>query len=172
MEADAHRLDVLVARGEIDVALCRTPAQLPQGLRFEPVLKDRFAVVAGCRHAGARRRRPSLDQVRRRTWLAMPTGSAARKRFDALFADGDPPPLCQVSSREPMVLWAMLRAQPLLALVPASAVRPLIAIGELEEMSIERRLEMEPIGALSRQDEDRAGVSAFLRALQPVRPME
>lgn len=40
IEADAPQLDQLVARQEIDVALCRTPAQTPQGWTFEPLLPD------------------------------------------------------------------------------------------------------------------------------------
>lgn len=166
VEADAPQLDQLVAQGEIDVALCRSPAQIPQGWRFEPLLPDRFIVVAGRDHPLRKRRRLTVEQLRSHAWLAMPNGSAARARFDALFADGDSPPLCQVSSRIPTVLWAMLRARPLLALIPASVVRPLIAAGELLELRFELSLDMDPIGALHRQNDERAGVMRLMHGLK------
>ena len=99
-------------------------------------------------------------------WLARPGGSAARAMFDALFAEGAPPPMCQVSSRSPTVLWAMLRAQPLLALIPASVVHPLVAAGQLVQLPLDRKLDMAPIGALLRQGDDRTGVRRLLDALK------
>lgn len=169
VEADAPQLDMLVARNEIDVALCRTPAQRPQGWHFEALLQDRFSIVAGSGHTFARRRRLTLEALRHHTWLAMPTGSAARQRFDTLFAEAEPPPLCQVSSRVPTILWTMLRARPLLALIPASVVRPLVAAGELVELAFDRTaLAMDPIGALYRQDEEHPGLANVLQALRTV----
>jgi len=165
IEADAPQLDQLVAREEIDIALCRAPAQIPQGWSFEPLLPDRFVVVAGPGHPLCKRRRLSVEQLRTQTWLAMPGGSAARTMFDVLFADGAVPPLCQVSCRIPTVLWAMLRAQPWLALIPASVVHPFVAAGELVELPLDRNLDMPPIGALRPQGDERAGVRCFMNAL-------
>jgi DNA-binding transcriptional LysR family regulator len=168
VEADAPQLGQLVAQDEIDVALCRSPARVPQGWNFEPLLSDRFVVVAGRAHPLGKRRRLTVQQLRSYSWLAMPNGSAARKMFDELFADNVMPPMCQVSSRIPTVLWAMLRAQPLLALIPASVVRPLIVAGELTELHFDRSLEMDPIGALCRQGDDRAGVVLLMHALKGI----
>ncbi|MEK8033195.1 LysR family transcriptional regulator [Ideonella sp. DXS29W] len=167
IEAEPAQLDQLVARQEIDVALCRTPAQIPQGWNFVPLLPDRFIIVAGRGHALAKRRRLEIEDLRAQVWLAMPGGSPASARLDSLFADGEPPPMCQVSSRIPTILWAMLRAQPLLALVPASVVRPLIMAGELVQLRFEHNLDMDPIGALCRHGEDRAGILRLLAALKP-----
>ncbi len=166
VEADAPQLDQLVAQDEIDVALCRTPARLPQGWNFQPFLSDRFVVVAGRGHPLVKRRKLNIEQLRSYSWLAMPNGSAAREMFEALFADHALPQICQVSSRIPTVLWAMLRAQPLLALIPASVVHPLIVAGELTELRFERSLPMDPIGALCRQGDDRASVVRLLHALK------
>jgi DNA-binding transcriptional LysR family regulator len=165
IEADAPQLDQFVAREEIDVALCRRPSQIPQRWHFQPLLPDRFVVVAGRGHALAKRRGLTVEHLRGHVWLAMPNGSAARAMFDALFADGVPPPMCQVSSRIPTILWAMLRAQPLLALIPASVVRPLIAAGELVQLQFDRHLDLDPIGALYRQGDEREGVLRLLNAL-------
>jgi DNA-binding transcriptional LysR family regulator len=164
-EADAIVLDSLVARGDVDVALCREPATLPQGWGFEPLMQDRFVAVAGTGHALARGRKPTLDQLRRCTWLAMPVGSVARDTFDTLFAEQSPP-LCQVSSRIPTVLWSMLKSQPLLALIPASVAQPLLQTGELVEVPLPRVMAMAQIGALTPAGEPREGVQLLLRALR------
>lgn len=167
VEADTFQLESIVARGEVDLALCRAPATVPQGWCFEPLLQDRFAVVAGPGHALSRPRKLTLDQLRRHTWLAMPAGTAARAMFDALFAGGLPP-LCQVSSRIPTVLWQMLKAQPLLALIPASVARPLLQAGELVELPLQLPMAMAPIGALTREADARQGVQQVLGALRRV----
>lgn len=171
VETDTAQLDHLVAHREIDIALCRAPELLPQDWRFESLLNDQFVVVAGAQHSMAREQRISLAKLRLQTWLAMPTGSAARAMFDSLFPR-NVPPLCQVSSRVPLVLWALLKAQPLLALVPASVARPLIQSGDLTELDIERSLKrllnMAPIGALVPEREPRMGVDALLNVLREV----
>lgn len=174
IEADALQLDHLVAHREIDVALCRAPTLLPQGWRFSPLLQDHFVVVAGSQHPMVRDERIALAQLRQQTWLAMPTGSAARSMFDTLFSNGAPP-LCQISSRMPMVLWSLLKEQPLLALVPASVARPFVQSGDLVELniarSLRRLLNMAPIGALVLEDAPRPGVDALLRVLKDVQPL-
>lgn len=172
VEADATHLDQLVAQDEIDIALCRTPVRVPQGWNFQPLLQDRFVVVAARGHPLGKRKRLTVEQLSRYSWLAMPNGSAAREMFDTLFADSLMPPMCQVSSRIPTVLWAMLRAQPLLALIPASVVQPLIAAGELIELQLELSLKMDSIGALCRQGDDRAGVYRFMHSLKTDLPMQ
>lgn len=172
LEADVLQLNALVARGEIDLALCRSPGLLPQGWHFLPLLQDRLVVLAGAGHALAGRRRLTLDLLRRQTWLVSPSGSLARSHFDTLFADGQPP-LCQVSSRAPTVLWALLRAQPLLALVPASLARPLVEAGELVALSLDPALvqALEPIGALVADGAPPRGVDLLLAALAEVPPL-
>jgi len=164
-ETDAFQLDQMVGRGDVDVALCRAPKVVPDGWRFEPLLDDRLAVIAGAAHPLRRRRRVDLARLRRETWLAMPVGSAARDAFDALFGD-DPPPMCGVSGRTSSILWAMLEARPLLALVPASVARQLVAAGALVELRIERPLPFEPLGALVADGERPEGVAWLLEALR------
>lgn len=167
-ETDPQGLDQRIARDDVDVALCRAPHVVPEGWRFEPLLPDRFVVVAAVAHPLARRRRIGLARLRRETWLAMPAGTAARDAFDALFGD-DAPATCGVSGRVPSILWAMLKARPLLALVPASVTRQLVESGELAELAIDRALPFEPIGALVRDEEPSGAVARLLEALRATR---
>ena len=170
VEADAERLDQMIARGDIDLALCRAPRVVREGWRFEPLLEDRFAIVAAAGHPLASRRKLSLAQLRRETWLTLPSGSAARLAFDALFGNGGVlPPMCLVSSRVPSVLWAMLKARPLLAMIPVSVARQLIDAGELVELHFEQALPFEPTGALFPDITLRAGVLALLSVLRSSR---
>ena len=170
LEADASQLDQMIAHGDIDLAVCRAPRVVREGWRFEPLLDDRFAIVAAAGHPLATRRKLSLAQLRRETWLTLPSGSAARLTFDALFDDGaGQPRMCLVSSRVPSVLWAMLKAQPVLALIPVSVARQFIDAGELVELAFDRTLPFEPTGALVPVNEPRAGVAAFLDVLKSVK---
>ena len=170
VEADAERLDQMIARGDIDLALCRAPRVVREGWRFEPLLEDRFAIDAAAGHPLASRRKLSLAQLRRETWLTLPSGSAARLAFDALFGNGGVlPPMCLVSSRVPSVLWAMLKARPLLAMIPVSVARQLIDAGELVELHFEQALPFEPTGALFPDITLRAGVLALLSVLRSSR---
>lgn len=165
-EWDAHQLDQRVAQDDIDLALCRAPQVVPADWQFEPLLADHFAVVAAAQHPLAGKR-ASLDQLRTQTWLALPTGSAARAAFEALFAEFDaPPPICHVSNRIPSLLWAMLKAKPMLALVPKSVARQLLDAGELVELPLDRPLPFEPIGALMPVSDLPAGSHALMQVLR------
>jgi DNA-binding transcriptional LysR family regulator len=171
LEADAQQLDQWVAQGEVDLALCRAPRVVPDGWVYEPLREDRFVVVAGAGHPLADRTRVNLARLARERWLALPCGSAARAALDALFAElAVTPDLCLVSSRVPAVLWAMLKTQPLLALVPASVARQLVEAGELVELRIERTLPFEAIGALRPDVTPGEAVAALLQVLRSVPP--
>lgn len=170
IEADAPQLDQLVARGEIDMALCRAPAIVPEGWVFEAVLHDRFLVVAGPGHRLVREGCVSLEQLRQETWLSTPAVSIARQMADALFGDA-PPRQCRVSVRSTSLLWSMLAGGQLLALVPASVARQLLGAGELVEIPIAQPLPVDAIGALLRVHDARPGVQAALKALRQVPQM-
>lgn len=171
LEADAAQLDQWVARGEVDLALCRAPRVVPEGWAFEPLREDRFVVLAAASHPLAGRSRLGLARLARERWLALPSGSAARAALDALFAEMDTAPaLCLVSSRVPAVLWAMLKAQPLLALVPASVARQLVDAGELVVLRVDRTLPFDAIGALRPDVPPSEGVAALLQVLRSAGP--
>jgi DNA-binding transcriptional LysR family regulator len=159
-EADAARQGEMVARGEVDLALCRAPQVLPDGWTFTPLLADRFAIIAGPQHPLARRRRVGLDALRASVWLASPAATAARAAFDQLF-EPPQPELRQVSTRATAMLWAMLAQEPLLCVVPITVARQLIDAGQLVEIRYEGELPFESIGLLQPAD----GLGDAARAL-------
>lgn len=168
VEADPTQLLGLLARGDLDLALCRAPAVLPAGWAFQPLIEDHFVVVAAPHHPLVRQRRIEVDALRRHTWLALPIDSAARGAFDALFGHdaGTQPAIRQVSTRVPAMLWAMLKAEPLLALVPASVTRQLVEAAELVELDLAFRLPFEAIGVLAPDSGSGPGVARVLAFLQ------
>ena len=62
----------------------------------------------------------------------------------------------------------MLKARPLLALVPLSVARQLLAAGELCELPMERSLPFQAIGALVAAVAPPAGASLLLLVLRDV----
>ena len=139
-----------IARGEIDLALCRQPPVVPEGWSFHALLEDRFVVACAADHPLARRRNLELAQLAGQTWLPSPAGSAARVCFDAMFAQSDDElRICQVITRTLALTWALLRQQPLLTVVPYCVVAHLVDTGELAVLKMRDAMPLEPIGLMT-----------------------
>lgn len=138
-----------IGRGEVDLVACRRPSVIPEGWQFNPVLNDRLAVVCRADNRLAKLRKPGWRQLAEQTWVLLPVGYAVRTRFDA-FAEQFPkgPRTYPVITRSLPVLWRLLLACDLLALVPLTLARPLLDTGELAELPVDPALHMEPIGIL------------------------
>ena len=169
VEADPARITSLIPRGDVDLALCRVPEVPPAGWRFVPLLADRFVVVAGPAHRLARARGVRVDDLKGETWLALPADSAARDAFDRLFGD-DPPPIRQVSARVPALLWAMLQAEPLVTIVPASVADQLVAARQLVALRLEHEMPIAPIGMLRPDEAVSEAAQRFADYLEAIRP--
>lgn len=148
-EVDAAQIGAVLARGGVDVVYCRTPIEVPQGWRFEPLVADRLIVVCGARHPLARRKRLALDELWGETWLQGPVDSAPRRALDLLASERERAPRYRlVSSRSTAVLVTMLGQDRLLSLVPHSVAQPFVAAGQVVALPIELPTPFEPIGAL------------------------
>jgi DNA-binding transcriptional LysR family regulator len=138
-----------IGRGEVDLVACRRPPVVPEGWEFRPVLDDRLAVVCRADNRLATLRKPGWRRLAEQTWVLLPAGYAVRTRFDA-FTEQFPqaPRTFPVITRSLPVLWKLLLACDLLALVPLTLARPLLDAGELAELRVGTSLQMEPIGIL------------------------
>jgi DNA-binding transcriptional LysR family regulator len=138
-----------IGRGEVDLVACRRPSVVPEGWEFRPVLDDRLAVVCRADNRLATLRKPGWRRLAEQTWVLLPAGYAVRTRFDE-FAQQFPqaPRTFPVITRSLPVLWKLLLACDLLALVPLTLARPLLDAGELAELRVGTSLQMEPIGIL------------------------
>lgn len=164
-EAEPSQLASLVALGEADAVVCREPSTTLQGWRFTPLQDDRLMVVARAGHPLARKRLVSRLELASAEWLALPIDSNARAAFESLFAGAALPPQRQVTTRTPAILWAMVQAHPLLALVPASLARQFLDAGIFKEVSTGLRLPLLPIGMLLPLQESGAAAQRLAEAL-------
>ena len=148
-EADPLELATLLAQETADLAVCRALDQTPRGWSFTPVMDDQMLVVAGPRHPLAARRHPlTVEALANEIWLSWPLESRARAAFDQLFKGHPTPASWPVMTRSPVMLWTMLRAKPVLALLPASYLHEFLECGQLVRIPSHIDLPLAPIGVL------------------------
>ena len=151
-EAEGDDILLAVSRGEVDLVACRRPAVVPEGWSFEALMDDRFTVVCSADHPLARRRKVRWQDLGRELWLLSPAGTAARLRFDELAqAFSEPVIAYPMVTRVLTTTWRLLKDRPLLAFLPQSFVRHLVASGELVQLPVQAYLDMQPLGLLMPQ---------------------
>jgi DNA-binding transcriptional LysR family regulator len=147
-------LMVAAAQRSLDIAVCREPRLLPDGFEFIPILSDRYAVVCSPRHPLARRSAVEIDELAEHTWLMPPPSGLAGHDFERLWASVDrEPKICWVTSRSPLIMWAMLEQRQLVALVPSRIVIQFVQAGVLVEVNGPWNMPLPPIGAIVRSTE-------------------
>lgn len=138
-----------IARGEVDLVACRRPSEIPQGWVFEPLVSDRLVVVCAPGHRLMHADPLAWQDLADETWLLMPTGSAAREKFDALAASfGKIPRAYPLVTRALMPITWLLHAHGLLSLMPMSVVRHLVDTGEMAVLPVDVAGAMDPLGLL------------------------
>lgn len=147
IETGATEWALLLARGEIDMAVCREPRTPPQGCRFLPLMPDRFVIACGPQHPLLRRSALNWPDLFGRAWLPPPVGTSARTVFDQLMNEHEvQAPLSSVVTRVSNLTWAMLKQQHLLTLVPFGVVRQWVDAGELAVLEPPSPLPFTPVG--------------------------
>jgi DNA-binding transcriptional LysR family regulator len=151
-----------LARGEVDLAVCREPMTAPVGHVFLPVMPDRFVIACGPTHPMVNVRTLTWRMLLQRPWLPPPVGSSARTTFDRLVsAYGVDAPLSPVVTRVSNLTWAMLRHQHLLTLVPFGVVRQWVEAGELAVIEPPEPLPFSPVGLVIPVDQQSLAARAF-----------
>lgn len=150
-EAEGEDQLLAVARGEIDLVVCRQPVALPEGWGFEPLQADAFVVACGPAHPLTRRRAPGWPALARETWMLAPAESAARLRFDELVHQHFEalPRTHPLVTRVFAAAVATLQRERVLSLLPLSFVHQAVAAGTLALVPTPRALPLEPIGVMS-----------------------
>lgn len=148
-EAEGGDQLLAIARGEVDLVVCRRPPVIPEGWEFHPLREDSFVIVCRADHPLAQRKRLKWADVAQATWLLLPAAVAARQRFDELALHFPQPPRSHpIVTRSLAMMWRLLRQQPLLALLPLNLARPLLDEGALVQLRIGEPVRIEPIGLL------------------------
>lgn len=152
-ELDMEQIGVALSRSDVDLVICRQPPVITGGWAFQPLLEDRFVVVAAPGHPLAGQAKLALAQLWGETWLQGPTASAARRAFDLLvIRHGVQPTRRLVSTRSLAILWSMLEKERLVSLMPLSFVRQMLDAGQLCCLDVDAHLPFEPLGVMYRTD--------------------
>jgi len=169
-EAEGDDLLLGMARSEVDIAVCRRPAVLPQGWIFTEVASDRLAVICAPGHRLAKRRRVHWVDLQHERWLQAPAGSLAREALDAIstrFATGlQSHP---VVTRGLTLTVHLLRHEGLLGFVPHSFVRHLLVSGELVHLPLAEVPSLSPLGTLVPDTDLRPAIDALVTFLHTYR---
>lgn len=148
-EAEGEDQLLAIARGEVDVVACRRPPVIPEAWVFVPLVEDRFAVLCRPDHPLAGCRGVSWAELAEQTWVVSPVGVPGRESFDALAASfPQPPHTYPVITRSIAMIRWVLRHENVLAYLPFTFVRPLIEAGEMAEVEVRPRVDIEPLGLL------------------------
>lgn len=149
-EAEGEDQLLALARGEVDLIVCRRPVVVPEGWAFEPLCDDEIAIVARPGHPLLRRRRPDWSALAQATWLLAPAETLARRHFDAMVQqhfDG-PPRAHPLVTRNLVLTLKTVQTQPVLALLPMSFLRSLLAEGGIVRIPTPEPLPLAPLGLL------------------------
>jgi DNA-binding transcriptional LysR family regulator len=148
-EAEGEDQLLAIARGEVDVVVCREPRVIPEGWVFHPVRQDRSAIVCRATHPLARARSITAARLAQQTWLLIPAGLAARAHFDEMAAGfPHPPATYQVLSHSIPMTWWLLLQRDLLLLVPVQLARPLLEAGIVVELAYRQPVTLRSLGIL------------------------
>jgi DNA-binding transcriptional LysR family regulator len=154
-----------LADRSVDMLLLREPGMLGEEFEFVPLLSDRYAVLCAPTHPLAGREVASIEELATHTWLMPPQSGMAGTDFAFLWEQTRQPPVCWVTSRSPMLMWAMLQERKLLSLAPVNVARQLLAAGLLAEVKGPWTTALPPVGAvLRRADRQRGSPAALLLA--------
>jgi len=149
-EAEREEQLAAMTRAEVDLVACRRPPVLPEGWQFRALCADRYVIVCRNAHPLARLTEPvTTAALGRAVWLTLPAGSAARSRFDAFAVRFEHPvQIHPIVTRTTAVMWWLMLAQDLLALLPITIARPLLRSGQLKEIPFGDTTAIEPLGLL------------------------
>lgn len=166
-EAPPTSLGGRMLHGEVDLALCRSTQVLPDGWKFEELVFDRFCAVAGPRHPLQGRKRVGWSELSQNVWLVPPLDTTARAGFESLFLrEGKLPPMYNISTRAPVLMWRLLDQRNLLSFMPRSVADPFLKSGLMIEIPMLKIAPMPAIGFVVRTgalDGAAAVLADFLR---------
>lgn len=151
-EAEGDDQLLAIAQHETDLVACRSPAVIPEGWQFCPLLDDEVVIVCSTDHPLAHNRRFDEAALAAQLWVMVPTGTTARERFDE-FVSGLPamPRTHPLITRNGTLLVRLLQQLGALTMLPLSFVRDYIKQGELALVKTRHVQPMLPMGLLHQE---------------------
>lgn len=161
-EVTSHEQDAAFTGGEYDIVCCRARPAIPSGWTFQPCVKDEMVVVCGSGHPLAGRKHVTLEELGKAIWLQNQVSTIARVRFDELVERAQWTSVREVHvlAQVPTLVWAMLKENTMLVLVPRSVVQPWLDDGLLSVLPSDATLPMAALGC--HWNEERTGTATRL----------
>ena len=78
-EAELNEQFASISNGDMELGVCRQPAQCPAGWQFQALMADEFVVVCNTTHRLATKSKVTWKDLIQETWVLSPIGSAARE---------------------------------------------------------------------------------------------
>ncbi len=111
----------------IDIALLRCPPEIPVGSKFDPLVPDRYTIVAAPGHPALQLTEPTLDQLWKYTWLPPPRYTVSDRDFSVFWGElGTPPKLCRLATLSVPLMLATLENRKALTLIPRNLIADFI----------------------------------------------
>ncbi len=135
---------------EFEIVCCRAPKVIPDGWCFSPVASDEMAIICGINHPLVSKTNVAIRDLKNCIWLQDHVSTMARRLFEELCErEGwDNPQEVHVHSQLAETIWAMLRGDDYVVLIPRSVVSPWLGQGLLHDLRINLDLKLEPLGYL------------------------
>lgn len=141
-------LDASFAEDEFDIVCCRLREVVPEGWTFCQRSTDELVAVCAASHPLAGRSEVTLAELGQHAWMGNHVATTARHHFDELRQrqNWTDTPEVQILSREPMLIWTMLKTGKALSLIPRSVADHWLDDGLLHVLPAALDMPLPPIG--------------------------
>lgn len=163
-------LDASFSGDEFDMVCCRQRDVVPGDWTFRTCVPDEMIVIAGSRHPLAGRSTLGLDDLAGERWLQNHVATIARHHFDDLRERLGWTKVAetQVISRNPLLIWTMLREGRTLCLTPRSVAAPWLREGSMVALPVPLHVPLEPVGFYWQPERASSAAHQFADALVAV----
>lgn len=147
-EIEGRHIPMLLAEGEHDLLVCRSPDVVAAPWKFVSLLEDEHAIFAAPDHPLAKTVDLTLEDLKDCVWLMPPQGVPAQAIFERLIPDVSASNLCQIATRVPVLIRQAICQRQALAISPVSLFQSDVAAGALVRLDIDLHSPIAPVGML------------------------
>lgn len=147
-EIEGRQIEMLLAEGEHELLVCRSPDVVAAPWSFVPLLEDEHAIFAAPDHPLAKVSNLTHKDLKGCVWLIPPQGVPAQAIFERLVLDLSTENLCQIASRVPVLIRQAICQRQALAISPTSLFQSDLTAGALVRLDINLDSPISPVGML------------------------
>lgn len=165
-EIDGRQINTILADGKFDIIICRRQPILPRPWGFTPLFRDEHAIIAAADHPLAGRSGLSIEDLADCLWMTPTSGVLSLALLEELIAHCRNPRLCQIATREPVIIRETLRMRQALAIVPTSIFQSELAAGTLAQLDFGLNSPNAPLGMIVGHEATGTAASALIGYLR------